>query len=154
MIGVAELEGRRLAGIADAKCKTFERQLQNVAEGFERLREGRKKLRGQLRNLRGRKQGDRSRLIDGIGAGTLLVFPLPSELHAMRAVLPGKVVGKDVAAKDTRLGRVGLIAECQTGAFHLNVRAEETHAVGALVSGRQVIPIAPKSRGVAELIHL
>ena len=100
-IRVAELKGWRLPGIADAECKTLQRQSQDVGECLEGGGEGRQQARGQLCDLSRGKQADRRRLVDGIRAGALLIFPLASKLHPMRSVLPGEIVGEDVAAKNS-----------------------------------------------------
>ena len=57
---------------------------------------------------------------------------LAAEFEAMGAVLPGHVVGEDVAAREAALRRIGLIAEGDAGAFDQHVRPAEAQTVRAL----------------------
>ena len=70
----------------------------------------------------------------------------------MRGVLPGHVVGEDIAAREAALRGIGLIAERHAGAFHDNVRPAESETARALIGGGRGVVIAPEGIGVAEFV--
>src|SRR5882757_2453773 len=70
----------------------------------------------------------------------------------MAAFLPGEIVGIYVTPQDTRLRRIGLITECQTGAIHRNMRTKQAQTVGALLGGGKLVLIAPESQRIAKFI--
>ncbi len=70
----------------------------------------------------------------------------------MGGVLPGHVIGEDVAADEAALRGVGLVAEGHSGAFDDDVRAAESETAGALVRGGRRVVVAPEGVGIAEFV--